>query len=150
MTNISTLAIPVITTTTTSSSQLVDRWVRTYHYGHQVLPALCVLTCSLYGYAAYTTYTAGGLWRVFATAGATTAGMLPFTWIVMIRTNNALFRAHRMQNCKAEGGKGGDVMGLEEAQGLVARWKRLHFIRSMFPLVGAVLGMLEMCRVLVF
>ena len=68
----------------------------------------------------------------------------------MIRTNNALFRAHRMQSCKAEGGKGEGVMGLEEAQGLVARWKRLHLIRSMFPLVGAVLGMLEMCRVLVF
>ena len=32
-------------------------------------------------------------------------------------------------------------MGMEEARGLVRRWNWLHLARSMFPLVGAVVGM---------
>lgn len=143
MMNISTLAVPVLIDTTTQTPQLFNQWVRIYHYGHRSLPAMSIATCLLYGYAAFSKHAAGGPWHVFAVAGATTLSMLPFTWIFMLRTNNALFRAQKES-------KAGRVANWDEALKLVTTWSWLHFVRSLFPLAGAVLGLLGTCQVLVF
>lgn len=141
--NLSMLAIPVLLDTTTQPSQLINQWVRIYHYGHQIFPAMAITTCLLYGYTAFSKRAARSRWRVFAVAGATTLSMLPFTWIFMLRTNNALFGA-QMES------KAGRVASWDEAQNLVMTWSGLHFVRSLLPLMGAVLGLLGTCQVLVF
>ncbi len=52
----------------------------------------------------------------------------------MVPTNSALFGLNE------GGGKMTAGIALGEVQELVGRWGRLHFVRSLFPLVGAVLG----------
>lgn len=141
--NLSMLVIPVLFDTTTQPFQLVNQWVRMYHYGHHLYPGMAITTCLLYGYAAFSKHAAGRHWRVFVVAAATTLSMLPFTWIFMTRTNNALFRA-QMQS------EAGRVASWDEAQELVTTWGRLHFVRSLLPLTGAVLGLLGNLHVLAF
>ena len=141
--NIAILTVPVVLDTTSQPSQLAHQWVRTYHYGHRTFPPISVLTCLLYGYAAFSKHADGSPWRVFAVAGAFTLSMVPFTWIFMTRTNNALFREQRQS-------KAGQVASLGEVQKLVTKWNGLHTLRSLLPLTGAVFGMLGICQVLVF
>ncbi|KAI4127297.1 MAG: hypothetical protein LQ338_003257, partial [Usnochroma carphineum] len=134
MADISLLVLPVLLDTNAQPLPLATQWVRVYHYGHRIYPALAITTCLLYSYAAYAkhaTNTSG--WRVFTTAAAMTIGMLPFTWVFMTTTNNALFRVQR------QGEKSGK---LGEVEALVRRWRGLHFVRCLFPLGGAVLGLL--------
>lgn len=69
---------------------------------------------------------------------------MPFTWTVMAGTNDRLFRA------RAKGVEGKLEGGMEEVRGVVRRWNRLHVVRSLFPLVGAVVGLLGTWRVVVF
>jgi hypothetical protein len=73
-------------------------------------------------------------WHVLALAALATVSMVPFTWLVMVPTNNELFRLQRESVVNA------DVMGFEEARGLVVSWSWMHLTRSLLPLVGAVLG----------
>lgn len=89
---------------------------------------------------------------VFLLAGVTTLSILPFTWIFMLGTNNELFRLEAEAMSSAAGvGVGGVPLSsllslatttkdIIEAKALVASWSRLHFIRSLLPLVGAVIG----------
>lgn len=134
MMGLSLMAVPVLLETTTEPSQLFHQWVRMYHYGHQVLPTMAVATCLLYGYTAIRKRAAGRRWSVFAVAGMTTVIMLPFTWIVMAPTNNTLFRLEVES-------KAAPVANWGQAQELVTKWSWLHFVRSLFPLAGAILGL---------
>jgi Domain of unknown function (DUF1772) len=60
--------------------------------------------------------------------------MLPFTWFVMVPTNNELFRLEVASKVEPL------VMGILGAKELVVKWSWLHFTRSLMPLAGAVLG----------
>lgn len=129
------MAVPVFLETTAEPSQLFHQWARMYYYGHRVLPTMAVATFLLYGYTAINRRAAGRPWSVFAVAGMTTVMMVPFTWIFMVPTNNTLFRL--MVESKAA-----PVVSWDEAQELVTKWSWLHFVRSLFPLAGAILGLM--------
>ena len=60
---------------------------------------------------------------------------MPFTWVAMEGTNGRLFRALGKGKGKVEG-------GMEEVRGLLGWWNLLHVFRSLFPLVGAGVGVL--------
>jgi len=68
---------------------------------------------------------------------------VPYTWIVMQGTNNALFHAEARSKNGNEGSWG-------EAEGLVKAWNLLNAVRALFPLAGAVLGMLGTCKLVLF
>jgi noranthrone monooxygenase len=136
MLSISLLTIPVLVDTAVQPSQLLNQWARVYHYGHQVFPAISVTTCLLYAYSALRKRRLGLRWSAIALAGVTTLGMLPFTWIVMRPTIDALFAAQIES-------KAGQVTSWDQAMGLVATWALLHTTRSLFPLVGMALGWLS-------
>ena len=70
---------------------------------------------------------------MLAVAGATTLSIVPFTLILMAPTNNTLFRLEKES-------KVASVASLAEAQELIIKWSWLHVVRSLFPLVGAILG----------
>ncbi|KAM7212993.1 protein of unknown function (DUF1772) domain containing protein [Rhypophila decipiens] len=129
MTCLSLIGVPVFLDTTTSAPQLFSQWARMYHYGHQILPTMAVGTFLLYNYTAFKRRN-----KTFALAGVTTLLMLPFTWVFMVPTNNELFRLEGVSKTAPE------VKGMAEAKELVVRWAWLHLGRSLFPLVGALLG----------
>lgn len=107
-----------------------------YHYGHQVLPTMAVGTFVLYGYVSAKKRTAGKRWAIFTLAGLTTLSMLPFTWIFMVPTNDELFRLEIVAKTDP------NIMAVSEAKDLVVHWSKLHFTRSLLPLVGAIMGTL--------
>lgn len=143
MLNVSMLAVPVLLDTAGEASQLVDQWARVYYYGFRLHPAIAITTCLLYAHAVFSKRAAGRQWRVFAVAGATTISMVLVTLIFMLPTNNALFRVQ--SECKA--GRGASW---GEVQSLLTTWNGLHITRSLFPMMGAVLGLLGTCQILVF
>ncbi|KAF7585480.1 hypothetical protein BBP40_010818 [Aspergillus hancockii] len=129
MMSLSLITIPVILDTGTQSKQLLDQFVALYSYGHTIMPALSVTTCALYGFVANSKRAASDPWSIYGIAAATTIAMVPFTWIVMVPTNNALFALHAASDA-----------ALEEVRGLSVRWQWLHVVRSLFPLAGAIIG----------
>lgn len=141
--NLFLLTIPVLLETTQQTHQLLHQWSRVYYSGHRKGPAISITTGLIYAYAAWSKYAAGSPWLVFAVAGATTVSMVPYTWIVMQSTNDALFRAEA--RTKSE-----QVQSWAEAESLVKAWNRFNAVRSLFPLAGAILGILGTVKLVVF
>ncbi|RYP10925.1 hypothetical protein DL764_000361 [Monosporascus ibericus] len=134
MTSLSLIAVPVLLDSMQSAPQLFHAWARMYHYGHQALPTMAVGTLGLWTYTAFKRRGARKPWRIFALAGVITVLMLPFTWLVMVPTNNELFRL------EAAGSEIDSSITLEDAKALVVSWSGMHLTRSAFPLTGAILG----------
>ncbi|KIA75621.1 hypothetical protein HK57_00553 [Aspergillus ustus] len=137
------LAIPSLFETTTDPGHLVRHWHRIFMNGHIKGPIISLTTTALYGLAALAKYNAGQKWGVFATAGATTIAMVPFTLTIMASTNEALFRM------EAEVQKGRNPTW-GEAERLVRNWSRFNLTRAFFPLAGAVLGLLATLKLVSF
>ncbi|KAI0595127.1 hypothetical protein F4775DRAFT_595616 [Biscogniauxia sp. FL1348] len=136
MMSLSLMAVPVLLDSTTQAPQLFHQWTRMYHYGHQVLPTMAVGTLLLHGYTALRRRAAKRSWGIFLLAGIITVSMLPFTWLVMVPTNNELFRLETVSRTDPA------VMTIENAKELVVKWSWMHFTRSLMPLTGAILGTL--------
>ncbi|KAK6837026.1 hypothetical protein PG987_007521 [Apiospora arundinis] len=131
MTSLAAFAVPVLLDTNQDASHAVRQWARLYHYGHIYLPALCVATCGLYGFAAYQKKAANrSQWSRYALSAIITIAMVPFTWIFMAPTNNILFGLDAS-------GSAGDLLFV---RGLLVKWAWLHVTRSATPLLGAYLG----------
>ncbi|KAK4870172.1 hypothetical protein LT330_005226 [Penicillium expansum] len=130
---LSAIAVPVFLDTDDTSSHLVRQWARTYYYGHIILPAICIATCGLYGYITLNKRAANRKhWPTYAAAGVTTLAMVPFTWVLMTPTNNTLFGLEKASSETAE--------DLGAVRRLVVTWSWLHVTRSLFPLLGAIVG----------
>ena len=98
------------------------------------MPTMSVGTCFLYAYITAKRYTARKSWRVFALSGTTTVLMVPFTWFLMSPVNNQLFGLKTLGETDPHG------VGIDETKKLVVIWWWLHLTRSLFPLLGAVIG----------
>ncbi len=137
MISLSAFVVPVFLDTNKTAEHMLRQWVRLYHYGHIYLPALCIATCGLYGYAVLRRRAAGSKqWSRYALAALLTIAMVPFTWMAMSPTNNILFRL--------EGS--GSPVDLDLVRGLVVKWAWLHVTRSLSPLFGAYLGFKGLVR----
>ena len=134
MLSICFITIPVLLDTVSQAPLLFHSWVRVYHHGHQVLPTAAVGTFILYIYASIKKRSAGRPWGTLALAGLTTLSMLPFTWLVMVPTNDQLFGLEEKSKVEPL------VRSIDNAQELVIKWTLLHLIRSTLPLMGAVIG----------
>ena len=138
--SLSLIAVPVFLDTTTEAAHLVYHWARTYHYGHLVLPTMAVGTAGLYAYAAARRRAAKRSWAGVLAAGLTTVAMVPFTWIFMVPTNDKLFGLEIA--FRAAQSAAAPAASLGEVRELIVKWSWLHVTRSVFPLAGAVLGLL--------
>lgn len=146
MITLSTITVPVLLDTTTHPPQLLHQWVRTYHYGHISLPTISIATAVLYFYIAACQSSRKKPWRRAALVGGLTLIMVPFTWVCMTATNNVLFGLQReswnLNQNQTDGVAGGEVTAtLEGVRELVVRWGWMHLVRSLFPLVAAVVGL---------
>ncbi|CAK1361649.1 unnamed protein product [Cercospora beticola] len=133
------LTIPVITKNTSEGPHLIRQWSDIFHSGHRKGPGIAIATAVLYAFGAYTKNSEGQSYGIFLAAAATTVSMIPYTWVFMKRTNDALFAAE--ENGRTD---------IYDASALVQSWNRLNAIRALFPLAGAVLGMLGTTGLLSF
>ncbi|RAK79033.1 uncharacterized protein BO72DRAFT_426094 [Aspergillus fijiensis CBS 313.89] len=136
MLSLSFIAVPVLLDTTTHPPQLLHQWSRLHHYGHVVLPSTTILTGLLYIYAAVCYHQRSSRrWGALALAGVLTVAIAPFTWLVMAPTTHELFRLQAVTGQMELVG-----MAIGRAQALVSHWRNLHMVRSLFPLLGAIIG----------
>lgn len=163
MITLSTITVPVLLDTTTHPPQLLHQWVRTYHYGHISLPTISIATAIIYFYIAARQLSRKKPWRKAALVGVLTVIMVPFTWVCMAATNDVLFGLQRESQMRdlnqtsyedlgdgtgtgsgtgagSEGEGEGDVATLEDVMELIVRWGWMHLVRSLFPLMAAVVG----------
>jgi hypothetical protein len=143
MMGLSLVAVPVFLDTDTQVSELLAHFVRLYHYGHRIMPTLAVGTLALYAFSASKAHAAGEIWKRPLLAGLTTISLVPFTWLTMTPTNYALFALH-------DESEAGSAVEFGAARTLVLRWNALHVVRSLFPLLGAILGGQHVLRQLGF
>ena len=134
--SLSAIMIPVLLDTDTASNDLLRQWARLYHYGHMYMPAVSISATGLYAYVTLRKRASKSTqWPLYAAAGATTIMMVPFTWIMMASTNDTLFRLGTLALASAS------AVDLGTVRELVIGWAWLHVVRSVFPLVGAFLGL---------
>nr|P0DOB2.1 RecName: Full=Anthrone oxygenase gedH; AltName: Full=Geodin synthesis protein H [Aspergillus terreus NIH2624] len=138
MMGLSLVAVPVFLDTNTQSEQLLAQFASLYDYGHKLMPTIAVATCALHGWVAARKRAAHQPWGRPVLAAVTTITMVPFTWVCMVSTNNALFQLH----------KGADA-NMEMVRALIARWQWLHVARSLFPLAGAIVACQTLLKELV-
>lgn len=143
--SLSLMAVPVFLDTTPTAPHLFRQWLSMYNYGFPVLPTISIATCSLYVAIALRQRAAGMPdWFVYAAAGLVTVIMVPFTWVFLWPTNNTIMKLEEETRSIANAGTKeveGTPYKLKEAQALVKVWSRIHFTRSFFPLIGALIGL---------
>ncbi|KAH8585385.1 hypothetical protein B0O99DRAFT_587453 [Bisporella sp. PMI_857] len=136
---VSMLAVPMILATTPpDSSLLLRQWHFVYNSGHKMGPSMAVISGLAYWSAAWASREQGRTVSLYAYSGAVTMSMVPFTWLFILPTNNAIFA----EIAKDRAGK---PTNLAHAQGLVGRWRTLNIVRTLFPILGAALGMMTLC-----
>ena len=101
------------------------------------MPTLVVLTSSAYFYLAYKLSNwSTGLTRKYIAAGLFTLGIVPYTLMVMAKTNEQLSaKAVDVPTEKSEIADGPEV------KELVNSWIKMNFVRGMLPLLGTVFGL---------
>lgn len=132
MMGISFITVPVLVDINPNPAHLVRQWARLYGYGHQLMPAGAIATTILYISTIINKIRSSRPWHIYAFAILATMGIVPFTWYVMAPTNNLLFGLDTLE---------GGAESLTEVHGLISRWRWLHMIRSMFPLMGVIIGL---------
>jgi noranthrone monooxygenase len=97
--------------------------------GKAMGPPLALISAGSFGWAWMRT---GEVAYVFATG--LTLSILPFTLIVMKRTNDAIadFQGGQKNN-------GGEAVVVKK---LLDRWAVMNYIRALFPLAGGVVGLI--------
>lgn len=143
MTTVSMLAMPLILQTAPTSSTLLNHWKFVYTSGHKQGPTISIAAGLAYWFAAGWSLRSGrgeDTWIPYTAAGAITMSMIPYTWAMILPTNNALFA-----NIKAE--TEGKATSLQANRELVKRWRLLNLSRVAFPLAGAILGLLTLVGV---
>jgi hypothetical protein len=138
MSALSLMAVPVLLETTDEPTQLYRQWVTMYGHGHQVLPGLAIITAGLYARIALSLRSTTRPWSLFVLAGLATVAIIPFTLVFMVPTNDLLFALEKGTEKGTEKGQGS--MSIMDAKELVLWWSRLHLMRSVMPLIGAVIG----------
>src|SRR5688572_15400736 len=89
---VSMLAVPMILETTPpDASLLLRQWHFVYNSGHKLGPKLAVMGGLIYWSAAWVCRERGRTLALYAYSGALTMSMVPFTWLFILRINNAIF-----------------------------------------------------------
>ncbi|KAF2429266.1 DUF1772-domain-containing protein [Tothia fuscella] len=145
MMSLSAIAIPVFLDTNTETAHLLRQWARLYHYGHIYMPTLAVGTTGLYAYVGLRKRAANDKkWIRYVVAGAVTISIVPFTWLMMAPTNDTLFELEKL--ALANGTASVSVLEASIVQEQVVKWAWLHVVRAVFPLVGAILGLVSVLQ----
>ncbi|KAL2436722.1 hypothetical protein ABEF95_013508 [Exophiala dermatitidis] len=126
----------------TPSTTLAKQWSYIYNRGKVQNPPVAAMTAGAFFYLAWsarTTAPQSQLPLLYGSAAAATLGIVPFTLLLMNSTNSKLIR-HTAASSK-ELSPGAQQSKDEEIVRLLGTWTTLNAIRGLFPLVGAVIGL---------
>lgn len=94
------------------------------------MPKFVSLVGASYLFTAYDTRKRGGIWKGFAVAAALVVAIVPYTFLFMGSTNEAL---HSIAG-------GAHIVAESEVTSLINKWGWLNLGRSLLPLAGGVAG----------
>ena len=113
----------------TSPTLAAQQWGKLYILGKTITPPIALLSVGSYLWAwAHTGQVA------YAVAGALTIAIVPWTLIVMRKTNAAIAAYARPRETNDDNDR-------VNAERLLHRWTMMNFARALFPLVGGVVGL---------
>lgn len=124
-----------------SSGAILKVWRHVYQRGHAHSPKIAILTSTAFTYLAWRASRATGArvpMLLFGTAASLVTGIVPFTLVFMLPTNDALMVRTAEEDILSTTEKP-DQKTTEE---LLTRWAILSGMRSLLPLAGGVLGLL--------
>lgn len=111
---------------------LIKQFKHMYTAGHDSLPAGTVVAATSLLYLAYDSHTAGtAAWRGYVTAAVLAVGIVPYTFAVMLGTNNVLLGMAEEKEEKVE-------KRAAEAKILVDRWAMMNLGRTVLLASAAV------------
>ncbi|KAJ4515725.1 hypothetical protein HRR78_001424 [Exophiala dermatitidis] len=146
ITALSLMATPALgqskTDDNTPSTTLAKQWSYIYNRGKVQNPPVAAITAGSFFYLAWSTRTTtpqSQLPLLYGSAAAATLGIVPFTLLLMASTNSKLIR-HTAASSK-ELNPGAQQSKDEEILRLLGTWTTLNAVRGLFPLVGAVIGL---------
>ncbi|OLN81729.1 Noranthrone monooxygenase [Colletotrichum chlorophyti] len=129
--SLSTVAIPAILQASAEPTHALKLWQSIFLNGAKAGPRIALITFLSFTYSAYDRSKRGVAWKPYATAAVLGIAMVPYTLTFMSSTNNALMA----------GAQGLRTLGWPEAKELLTRWQALNFVRSIFCLTGAGVGL---------
>jgi Anthrone oxygenase len=124
---------------------LTRQWLYIYDAGKIQNPSVAVIAGSSFSYLAWSVRSGTALsllvpansFRVYTTAALLTFGMIPFTAVFMLPTNNKLMAKAE----QAAAAKGAVVENDKEVVELLEKWSVLSGIRGLLPLLGGVVSL---------
>jgi hypothetical protein len=128
------------------SNFAVRQWRTIYDIGVNSAPKVALASASAFGYAAYlvsksnssptASFSTTNPVFMLSIAAVSTVMIAPFTLLAMLPTNKAL-------DTKLESAENGTTVKSDddELRSLLKTWAGLNGIRSVFPLLGAVIGL---------
>lgn len=140
-----------------SPAYIAHQWRNVYDVGKMIYPALALTASILDLAAARVCYHSQGMGpeersktaSLSVAAALLTTFIVPYTILVIMPVNRKL-DAYRVP--RAVEGKKGEMTGLPDDEdalsALLASWSRKNFVRGLFPLMGAVLGMAMLLNLL--
>ncbi|KAJ5625585.1 hypothetical protein N7510_001894 [Penicillium lagena] len=136
----------------TPISHLTHQWLFLFKRGHDTFPTLATASSLANGYLAWTLRDAGASpiggysWTTcYVAAIAATMSIVPWT-LILINNTNVKLTAHATRDDKGSAKELGTQETARRAKddaevpGLLRYWSMLNLVRSVFPLVGAVIG----------
>ncbi|KAL4885448.1 hypothetical protein BJY04DRAFT_134518 [Aspergillus karnatakaensis] len=122
---------------------IVKQWRDMYEAGKAQNPPIAILTATAFGYLAWSVHKSIAIGALapknavalYSAAAALTVGIVPWTLAVMVPTNKKLIG--RAESVWVE-----DEGSVTEVKGLIGKWTVLNTLRGVFPLLGAVVGVL--------
>ncbi|CAI7626072.1 hypothetical protein PCG10_005940 [Penicillium crustosum] len=130
-------AVPAVLVATPTSQHLAAKqWAAFYHKGHALGPPFAILGAGGFVWLALKSHS-----LLYWGAAILNVGIVPWTLLTMLPTNTSIFEvANRKDSSETPVG--------DETQlaPLLNRWASLNAIRSFFPFVGGVLGLLAALR----
>ncbi|KAL6691843.1 hypothetical protein J3F84DRAFT_154688 [Trichoderma pleuroticola] len=115
-------------------------WAELYRRGAASMPKIAIGTSLAYLVAAYDSYYNEGPWGSYLGAVGCVLSIIPFTLTIMKDVNGQL---HEEACSDIEKITYGNMLRVD---GLLDRWTKLNYIRSLLPLAGTALGCLAFYR----
>lgn len=133
---LSLLAVPGLLSADVPSQLLAKQWEGIFTRGKALGPRMALVSLAGYAYLMYDRRSQGQSYTSYIAAAVLSLGIMPYTIVFMSATNNALLGV-----AAGGGGAATKTLGESAVRELVTRWKGLNLVRSVFPLVGAVVGL---------
>jgi hypothetical protein len=110
---------------------MLQQWHLAYNRGKACMPPFAGAIALSYFYLSYAHHARHLEWRGFATAGALTVGIVPFTLLFIMGNIRKLEAAMADKDAKTSAAD-------QEARSLLTTWSRMNLARAMLPLAGTV------------